>query len=124
MPPWQGHINKCASFSHLTGHPKCVQLAAKAIKLVSLFLRSHAADFAVIPAYGFGSALIKVTRFVVLILKSLSFPTVLHFSTFDSSNGARTALITGMAATAALKPARLRPSLIKNFLLLISSFSK
>src|SRR5262249_45052570 len=73
-------MNKSASGSQRTGHPRCVQLAENAMKLSSLTRRSQTPLFAVTPAHGSGEGSVTVTATVLPISKSFDLPIVTQFS--------------------------------------------
>ena len=102
-----------ASGSHLTGHPRCVQLAANATKFVSSIRRSHAAVRAVTPAHGSGEESANDTSTVDPIVKSFTLPTGRQMRGARFQSGERMNPTIGVAMITAampLKPALMVPS--------------
>src|SRR5208282_275302 len=73
-------MNRFASGSHRTGHPRWVQFIANAMNSLALIRRSHAAVSAVTPAHASGEGSLKLTFTVWPILKLSTLPTDRHTS--------------------------------------------
>src|SRR5215467_4352881 len=97
-------MNKSASGSQRTGHPRCVQLAENAMKLSSLTRRSQTPLFAVTPAQGSDDGSVTVTATVLPISKSSGLPIVTHFSGTFRKNGATMNPINGTPTIALQRP--------------------
>src|SRR5262249_52254017 len=114
-------MNKSASGSQRTGHPRCVQLAEKAMKLSSLTRRSQTPLFAVTPAQGSDDGSVTVTATVLPISKSSGLPIVTHFSGGFRKNGARMNPTNGTPTIALQRPINPIESFSKKRRRLISS---
>src|SRR5215467_12005240 len=114
-------MNKSASGSQRTGHPRCVQLAANAMKLSSVTRRNQTPLFAVTPAQGSDDGSVTVTATVLPISKSYVLPMDTHFSGTFRKNGARMNPIRGTPTIALQRPINPIESFSKNRRRLISS---
>src|SRR5215471_19267670 len=114
-------MNRSASGSQRTGHPRCVQLAENAMKLSSLTRRSQTPLFAVTPAQGSDDGSVTVTATVLPISKSSGLPIVTHFSGTFLKNGATMNPIKGTPTIALQRPINASESFSKKWRRLISS---
>src|SRR6266404_7054936 len=114
-------MKRLAPSSQRTGHPRCVQLAEKAMKLSSLTRRSQTPLFAVTPAQGSDEGSVTVTATVLPIWKSSGLPSVTHFSGTLRKNGATIKPINGTPTMAVQSPTKAIESFSKNRRRLISS---
>src|SRR5262249_38122221 len=97
-------MNRSASGSQRTGHPRCVQLAEKAMKLSALTRRSQTPLFAVTPAHGSGEGSVTVTATVLPSSKSSGLPMVTQFSGGFRKKGARINPTNGTPTIALQRP--------------------
>src|SRR5260370_1674537 len=114
-------MKRSAPSSHRTGHPRWVQLAEKAMKLLSLTRRSQTPLFAVTPAQGSDEGSVTVTATVFQIWKSSGLPIVTHSRGTFRKNGATMNPIRGTPTIALQSPMRPIDSFSKNRRRLISS---
>src|SRR5205085_6519540 len=114
-------MNNSASGSQRTGHPRCVQLAEKAMKLSSLTRRSQTPLFAVTPAQGSDEGSVTVTATVFPIWKSSGLPIVTHSRGTFRNNGATMNPINGTPTIAVQRPTSAMESFSKNRRRLMSS---
>src|SRR6266566_9213316 len=114
-------MKRSAPSSHRTGHPRWVQLAEKAMKLLSVTRRSQTPLFAVTPAQGSDEGSVTVTATVFPIWKSSGLPIVTHSRGTFRKNGATINPTKGTPTIAVQSPTRPMESFSKNRRRLISS---
>src|SRR5487761_1641554 len=97
-------MNRFASGSHLTGHPRCVQLTANAVNSPLGSRRSHAAVSAVTPAHAIGEGSRNETSTVLPTAKVSALPIGRQISGNLLINGPMRNPTIGTATSAAAKP--------------------